>query len=574
MPTKIVFTVQKGQKSGETFTYDGKESLILGRQDDCSLFFPEATVSRYHCLVDIAPPSVVVRDFGSYNGTYLNGRKIGQRDASVSAEDAWQTRGEEFEMKPGDRLGLGKDCELVLDVKLPQYCADCFCEIDDSAYVNPEKLPICADCNEQRAEEQKIAEAVAKAEKKRAEAKKKAAELAARKKEAANAKAKAAAEKDRREAETKTVELGRREEEQKRRKKELEEKHRAEKARKEAEQKQRHDRRCEVCGESLPGTDAPGICEACQSDPRKVLLLLMKQAKSGVGEAREIAGYRNIKMLGKGGMGQVWLVEEEKTGQQMALKLMLPQAAANPNSREAFLREAYLAGQLDHKNVVRQYKCGQSGDTYFILMELCDGGSADSLIKKSGGKLSVELATNITLQVLDGLIYAHDAVVSVKLPGSKTATANGIVHRDFKPGNIFLTGGGKTLTAKVADFGLAKAFETAGLSGHSRTGQLAGTAVFMPRQQIIEFKYAKSDVDVWATAASFYFMLTGTFSKNFENGKDAFATALSSDAIPIRKRNAAIPRKLAEVIDQALIEKPAIGVKSAAELKKMIEGAL
>jgi len=300
----------------------------------------------------------------------------------------------------------------------------------------------------------------------------------------------------------------------------------------------------------------------------------MEEAQRGVGEAAEIAGYRNIKMLGQGGMGQVWLVEEEATGKQMALKLMLPKAAVDESSRETFVREAHFACQLKNRNVVEHHKFGQSGDTYFMLLEYCDGGSVDDLIDKRGGKLDIDTATTIILQVLDGLAYAHNATVSVKTKRGDTVSAQGIVHRDFKPGNIFLTGSGSNLTAKVADFGLAKAFETSGLSGHTSTGMLAGTPVFMPRQQIINYKFSKPEVDVWAAAASYYYMLTGSFVKDFASGKDVIAVALTSNAVPIRKRNSSIPRKLAAVIDEALKEKPNIGVKSAAELKRLIEGAL
>jgi serine/threonine-protein kinase len=81
-------------------------------------------------------------------------------------------------------------------------------------------------------------------------------------------------------------------------------------------------------------------------------------------------------------------------------------------------------------------------------------------------------------------------------------------------------------------------------------------------------------VDVWAAAASYYFMLTCAFTKDFIRGKDAIATALNSPAVPIRKRNSSIPKNLAELIDYALIEKPKIGIQTAAEFKKKLEGAL
>ncbi|MDR2401386.1 MAG: FHA domain-containing protein, partial [Deferribacteraceae bacterium] len=131
MPAKVIFTVQKGGLSGKSFTYNKKDSIILGRQDDCSIVLPESTVSRYHCLIDITPPSVAVRDFGSLNGTYLNGAKIGQRAAEVSVEEGREKKGDIFPLHSGDILGLGKECEIRVETALPQYCADCFCEIDN-----------------------------------------------------------------------------------------------------------------------------------------------------------------------------------------------------------------------------------------------------------------------------------------------------------------------------------------------------------------------------------------------------------------------------------------------------------
>jgi pSer/pThr/pTyr-binding forkhead associated (FHA) protein len=466
MPAEIKLTITKGMMSGKSLVCNEKALLILGRMDDCALATSDNTVSRYHCLIEIAPPSVMVRDFGSLNGTYLNGKKIGQREKEVSAEEAWkanENEGSVFEVKSGDRLGLGPDCEITIEVKTDK-----------------------------------------------------------------------------------------------------------------GEETRNANRSCEVCGSPLPSGDGPGICEPCQKDAQKVLdFVVKKQAHDEVEGAMDIAGYRRIRELGRGGMGQVWLVEKEATGKQMALKLMLPQVAASEHMWVNFMREACISGQLNHKNIVKQHECGRLGNVFFMTMELCKGGNVDDLIAKKGGKLDIDLATHIMLQVLDGLAYAHDAPLLALLHDGTEVKANGVVHRDFKPGNVFLTSSSKNLTAKIGDFGLAKSFETAGLSGLTYTTDGAsGTPFFMPRQQIINFRYAKPPVDVWAAAASYYYMLTGNVPKNFSKRSDPFSIALKSDAIPIMKRNPSIPKKLAEVIDHALREKPDIGVQSATELKKMITGAL
>src|SRR5690606_35330183 len=113
--------------------------------------------------------------------------------------------------------------------------------------------------------------------------------------------------------------------------------------------------------------------------------------------------------------------------------------------------------------------------------------------------------------------------------------------RDLKPQNLFLAASGGSRVVKVADVGLAKAFASAGLSGHTRTGTVAGTPVFMPRQQVINFKYSKPEVDVWAMAATFYHMLTGVFPRDFYAHQDPWQTVLNTNPVPIRKRDASIP---------------------------------
>lgn len=101
-----------------------------------------------------------------------------------------------------------------------------------------------------------------------------------------------------------------------------------------------------------------------------------------------------------------------------------------------------------------------------------------------------------------------------------------------------------------------------------------GTVPFMCRQQVLEFKYAKPDVDVWAAAAAFYNMITGTYPRDFTGEKEAYLVILTEPAIPIRRRDPSIPKPLAELLDFALKDEPEIPFKTAAEFKKALENSL
>ena len=269
------------------------------------------------------------------------------------------------------------------------------------------------------------------------------------------------------------------------------------------------------------------------------------------------------------------MARREKTGQQVALKVMLPQVAADQDATEKFLRETENTKALRHTNVVQLHDAGCSQGTFFFTMEFCDGGSVDALMAKRGGCLTVDEAMPMVLQALDGLEYAHHAEIPcVKLKDGTIGKGQGLVHRDISPHNLFLRGAGSSRIAKVGDYGLSKAFDQAGLSGQTATGSAAGKPWFMPRQQAVMFKYAKPEVDVWAVAASLYNMLTACFPRDFPQGKDPWHVVLETSAVPIRKRSPSIPKRLAEVIDAALVDRPKIQFTSAAELKRALEGAI
>jgi serine/threonine protein kinase len=301
---------------------------------------------------------------------------------------------------------------------------------------------------------------------------------------------------------------------------------------------------------------------------------LLEAAQQGAAKLEGLRGYTLVQELGRGGMGAVYLVRVEQTGEQAALKLMLPRAQADPRCRDLFLREAENTRALRHPNVVEVRQVGCWKNLYFLVLEYCAGGSADALLARAGGRMPVDAACSLILQVLTGLEYAHEAEIPVRLADQGVSVARGLLHRDLKPRNLFLSSLDAAATVKIGDYGLAKAFDLAGLSGQTSTGTTAGTPLFMPRQQVINFKYARPEVDVWAAAATLYHMLTGAYPRDFPPGVDPWAVVLETNAIPIRRRLPALPEQLAEVIDHALVDRPRIGFAAAAELRRAIEGAL
>ena len=447
MSSKVTLTITEGNLKGQKFTFDTRTTRIIGRATDCDPQIPDdenhRTISRYHCLLDINPPDIRVRDFGSKNGTFVNGKKIGQRAANQTPEEAAKLSFPEVDLKTGDEIKLS---HTIFQVKT---------EID------PE----------------------------------------------------------------------------------------------------------------LEKTLKPEIPLNQQKKPDLLAMIqgFLQQLAAGNQNLGTIKNYKILRELGRGGFNIVYLAQHKQTGEQVALKVMLPQAAANQRAINWFMREIDNTKYLRHPNVIQLKDSGNAEGVFFFTMEYCNNGSIADLMVKSNNKiLPLNEAVPMILQVLDGLEYAHNAEIpNVKLADGSFGKGRGLVHRDLKPGNIFVTNiNGKNIV-KVADYGLGKAFDQAGLSGLTNTGNTAGTPYFMPRQQVLDFKYAQPAVDVWAAAASLYYMLTANAPRNF-SGQDPFLAVLQSDAVPVRDRNSAIPKPLADAIDLALVDNPEIYFKSAAEFKQAL----
>ena len=574
MGEKVTIEIIKGEAAGRKYEYVEADRIFVGRQEDCGIVLPENTVSRYHCLLDINPPLIKLQDFGSLNGTFLNGRKIGQREREQSREEAGGEAHEEYELHDGDVIRLGKRCELKCTIEKADILAISG-EWDESQQgrdveevEEPEDGNVYASAMEGGSAEEVPAEE---------------SEGLPLEEEAELAEEASAEEASAEEAEP-AVESA---------EESLEEEAVAAEAPAEEEpEAAAEEAPAEAAGEEPAAEEPEEEEDEADAEHNKVmeqaLANLLIEILGGLKMEQPagpapVEGFDKVALLGKGGMGEVWKVKERKTGKVYALKTMLPELAGDRKAKDMFLREAKLTEFLDHENVVRTYKTGFSNKVYYIMMDLCEGGSVDSLMEHYGGKLPLNLATFIILQALDGLDYVHNAPVQAQIikkglfggEKEKSMDAKGLVHRDFKPGNIFLADNSDHPVAKVADFGMAKAFQAAGLSNISDVpGMVKGTVPFMPRQQALNCRYAKPEVDIWAAAATYYHMLTGQFPKNFRRGANMWQIVVSENAVPIRQRDPSIPVKLAEVIDRALIERPKIVYSSAAVLHDDIVRAL
>lgn len=301
---------------------------------------------------------------------------------------------------------------------------------------------------------------------------------------------------------------------------------------------------------------------------------LLKKALGGDEQLLAIQGYDVQKLLGKGGFGEVYLARHQKTGDYVALKVMKPEMQSDFRQREKFLREVENTRALNHPHII-QLKDYGFADIFFFTLEYGDGGTIRSLMNNSNKPLPIDTAVKYTLQILSALEYAHQAEIPyVKLADGTLGKGKGIVHRDITPSNIVLKTVNGELVAKLTDFGLSKAFDLAGLSGLSRSGEhLEGTFQFMPKEQVCNFKYAQPDVDLWSTIACLYYMLTHETPRDFR-AKDSFMALLQTKPVPIHRWNPNIPKPLADFIDYALIDSPQINYKTATALKLDLLGVV
>ncbi len=242
-------------------------------------------------------------------------------------------------------------------------------------------------------------------------------------------------------------------------------------------------------------------------------------------------------MIGQGGMGMVYKAVQPALDRTVALKMIWPEFAEDPEFAERFLREAKTLAKLSHPNIIAIHDFGKTDDFCYLVMEYVDGMNLRQAIKSSA--LSPGEALTVVARICDALQYAHD---------------KGIVHRDIKPENILLD---KNKNVKIVDFGLAKIAEhESQLLSLTQDGQLMGTPNYMAPEQRESFKEVDQRADIYSLGVVFYEMLTGY---------------LPLGRFPAPSKTVQVDVRIDDVVFRTLEREPERRYQKASEVKNDVE---
>jgi serine/threonine protein kinase len=242
--------------------------------------------------------------------------------------------------------------------------------------------------------------------------------------------------------------------------------------------------------------------------------------------------YRIDEVLGVGGTAAVFAATH-RNGHRVALKMLHRELSRREDIRSRFLREGYLANRVTHRGVVRITDDDvEIGGSAYLVMELLSGRTIEGLLEDERSRLGLELALGTADATLDVLDAAHTASV---------------IHRDIKPANLFLTDLGEL---KVLDFGVARLLEGASITG---TGELWGTAAFMPPEQALGERSLDHRCDLWAVGAVVFRLLSGRDVHVAPNDHHQMLLAATQPAPRLASVAPHVPSAVCDVVDKALM---------------------
>jgi class 3 adenylate cyclase/predicted Ser/Thr protein kinase len=258
---------------------------------------------------------------------------------------------------------------------------------------------------------------------------------------------------------------------------------------------------------------------------------------------QELANYKIISLLGKGGMGEVYLAEDKRLQRKVALKLLAPQFTSDADRVRRFEREARAVSALNHPNIVTIFDIGRAGGLCFMATEFIEGRTLRQVLAESKA-LRLPDVFRIAFQIADALEAAHDV---------------GIVHRDIKPDNVMLRRDGYL---KVLDFGLAKFAEKqtegelapASFSSLTEAGTVMGTVRYMSPEQARGLNVDER-ADIFSLGAVIYEMITGRLPFEGATASDVIASILRSEPPPLARYSPDTPEELEQIVAKALAKK-------------------
>ncbi len=253
--------------------------------------------------------------------------------------------------------------------------------------------------------------------------------------------------------------------------------------------------------------------------------------------------YEILGILGEGGMGAVYKAADREVDRIVALKVIRPQLASNPEILARFKQELLLSSQVTHRNVIRIYDLGEAQGIKFITMEFVQGENLHQMLKQRQ-KLELADAVDIVEQVASGLAAAH---------------REGIIHRDLKPGNIMREKSGRVV---LMDFGLARTFAGDGMT---QTGAMLGTIEYMSPEQAQGMELSASS-DVFTVGLILYELLAGVTPFHAESAIASLLKRTQQRAIPLSDVDRNVPGRLSDIVAKCLERDPANRYQNAEEL--------
>lgn len=251
--------------------------------------------------------------------------------------------------------------------------------------------------------------------------------------------------------------------------------------------------------------------------------------------------------IGRGGMADVFLARDVLLDRPVAIKVLFPEYATDPNFVERFRREAQAAANLNHPNIVSVYDWGKYSNTYFMAMEYVQGRTLADILRANGHVSSVQ-AAEIASEVSAGLSFAH---------------RNGVVHRDIKPANILI---GTAGAVKVADFGIARAMNSSTESNLTQVGSVMGTATYFSPEQA---QGAQPDPrsDLYSLGIVLYEMVAGKPPFTGENPVGIAYKQVHDAPQPLNQLVADVPRPFEAIVAKLLAKNPEMRYADADALR-------